>query len=436
MSKIYCGVVAPVNTVSGYGKHSVDIVKSLLKLNKFDIDIIPTRWGDTPQNALDKNNPEDYEILKRFVQGFKRQPDVFIQITVPNEFQPIGKFNIGVTAGIETTQASAQWIEGLNKMDLIIVPSKHAKDVFLQSKWQKQNSQTKQIEGELVCTKPIEVLFEGIDENIFKRINDNEIHQTINNELNKISENWVYLFAGHWIKGDFGHDRKDVSTLIKNFCETFAGIGNAPALLLKTSSANFSIIDKEQILNKIEKIRTQVMNNMNLSIDKIPNIYLLHGSLTDEEMNSLYNHPKVKAFVTFTKGEGFGRPLAEFSVTGKPIIASGWSGQLDFLHPNHTILVSGKIQQIHPSSVWENVLIPQSGWFYIDEEQAKAFLKDVRKNYDKHLERSRGQANHIKNYTLDKMTELFNKILDEKLPKFAQPIELKLPELPSLSELK
>ena len=40
------------------------------------------------------------------------------------------------------------------------------------------------------------------------------------------------------------------------------------------------------------------------------------------EMNEMYNHPKVKAHLTFTHGEGFGRPLLEASFSGKPIIST------------------------------------------------------------------------------------------------------------------
>ena len=50
-----------------------------------------------------------------------------------------------------------------------------------------------------------------------------------------------------------------------------------------------------------------------------PNIYILDGDFTNEEMNSIYNHPQVKAHVSFTHGEGFGRPLLEACISGKPL---------------------------------------------------------------------------------------------------------------------
>lgn len=419
----------PVETVSGYGAHSRDLAYSLLKIineENWEFVIIPTRWGDTPKNFLNPDISEHKLLLDHFLKpSINRQPDIFFQVTIPNEATPIGKFSILCTAGIETNMCSAEWIAGMNKMDMIIVPSNHAKEVFEKTTWN-QVGPNNQVMGTLKIEKPIEVLFEGIDEKIFKKKESNlEI-------IDQIKEKFCYLNVGHWVKGELGHDRKDVGTLVKLFLETFAGIGNAPALILKTSSATFSIIDRDQILKNIEQIRNMVMNQMNLPENKMPNIYLLHGSLTDEEMNELYNHEKVKAFITLTKGEGYGRPMAEFSVTGKPIIASGWSGQLDFLNKNHCVLLPGQLQKIHPSSVWQNVLIPESSWFYVDQNVTKEILKDCWKRYDDYSRISKKQAEYIKEFTLDKMTEKLDIMLEQYLPKFPKQIEIVLPELPNI----
>ena len=99
-------------------------------------------------------------------------------------------------------------------------------------------------------------------------------------------------------------------------------------------------------------------------------MYLLHGDLTEKEMASLYNHPKVKVHVSFTKGEGFGRPLLEASLSGKPVIAPGWSGHLDFLDPNDSILLGGHLNDVHDSAIWDKVIIKGSKWFDIDPNMA------------------------------------------------------------------
>jgi hypothetical protein len=160
-------ISCPVETMSGYGARSRDIVKALLKYDKYDVKIISQRWGNTAWNALDVNNEEDKKIIDCIWKQpqLPKQPDVWIQITVPNEFQPVGKFNIGITAGIETTICDPSWIEGLNRMNLNLVSSEHAKRVFEQSVFEKRNNQTNQVEVVIKLEKPIEVLFEGADLN-------------------------------------------------------------------------------------------------------------------------------------------------------------------------------------------------------------------------------------------------------------------------------
>ena len=163
-------VTAPVGTRSGYGAHSRDIVHSLLDLNKFDVKIMPVRWGNTSMNALNMEDPRDKRIIDCMMDGTQlpKQPDIHIHIVVPNEFNPIGKLNIGITAGIETTGCVPEWIQGLNKMDMVIVPSEFSKDIFMRTIFESQNDKTGQRGPDLKVEKPIEVLFEGADLNIYK----------------------------------------------------------------------------------------------------------------------------------------------------------------------------------------------------------------------------------------------------------------------------
>ena len=416
-------ISCPIDTYSGYGARSRDIVKALLKSDKYDIKIIPQRWGSTPFGFLQVDNPEHRQILECCWNQpqLPRQPDVWMQITVPNEFQPIGKFNIGVTAGIETTVCDAGWIDGINRMNLTLVSSEHAKRVFENSSFEQRDPNTQQVVRQIKLEKPVEVLFEGVDTSIFQKIdaiNDSEVWDM----LSDIKEDFNYLYVGHWLQGELGQDRKDTGMLIKTFLETFKGKKNCPGLILKTSTATYSIMDRDEILNKIQKIRSLVGKD-----NELPNIYLLHGELTDNEINELYNHPKVKAHVTFTKGEGYGRPLIEASVSQKPIIAPNWSGHIDFLDAEMSILLPGEIKQIHPSAVVQNMLIPESGWFTVDYKIASETLEDVYKNYNKYLDGAKRQAYRSRTeFSLDKMGEKLICIIDEKVPK---QVTLKLPQL-------
>jgi glycosyltransferase involved in cell wall biosynthesis len=415
-------ISCPIDTYSGYGARSRDIVKALLKADKYEVKIIPQRWGNTPFGFLKADNVEDKQILDCIWNQpqLPKQPDLWIQITVPNEFQPVGKFNLGITAGIETTICDATWIEGVNRMNLTLVSSEHAKTVFQQSAFEQRDNNTQQVIKQIKLEKPVEVLFEGVNTDIYQKIdavNDSEVWDIVED----IKEDFNFLYVGHWLQGELGQDRKDTGMLVKTFLETFKGKGTKPGLILKTSSATYSIMDRDEMLDKIQRIRVMVGG------EDLPNVYLLHGELTDGEINELYNHTKVKAHVTFTKGEGFGRPLLEASISQKPVIAPNWSGHIDFLDAEMSILLPGQITQIHPSAVVPNMLLPESGWFTVDYKKAADVLVDVYKNPKKYLDGAKKQAYRSRTeFSLDKMTEKLNSIIESKIPK---QVTLKLPQL-------
>ena len=428
MSKPLCIVSCPIDTYSGYVARSRDFVKSLIKAKdkEWDIKIIAQRWGQTPWNYLKDDIKEDVDLKSRIINALTmsvpKQPDVWIQITVPNEFQPVGKFNIGVTAGIETTICDPSWIDGCNRMNLNLVSSEHSKKVFQSSVFEQKN-QAGQIVNKIELKKPIEVLFEGADLNKYFKsdiLTDFDVYD----DLNTIKEEFCYLFVGHWLQGEYAEDRKNVGYMIKAFLEVFKNKKNKPALILKTSQGAASIMDRDTILRKIDDIRKTVAGS------KLPNVYLIHGDLTDEEINCLYNHPKVKAMVSFTKGEGFGRPLLEFSIIGKPIIASGWSGHMDFLSPDFSGLVGGKLNKVHPSTVVQNIILPDAQWFKPDDNQAGHALNDVFENYKDYAEKAKRLAYKNKqNFSLDKMTEKLDELIKQHIPEFPKQVELKLPKL-------
>ena len=428
-------ISCPIDTYSGYGARSRDIVKALLKSDKYDIKILPQRWGSTPFGFLRADNPEHKQILDCCWNQpqLPKQPDVWMQITVPNEFQPIGKFNIGVTAGIETTICDPSWIEGVNRMSLTLVSSQHAKTVFETSAFeQRDKNQGDRVVGHIKLEKPVEVLFEGADTNIYQKL-DKITNSEVGDVLDTVNEEFNYLFVGHWLQGEIGQDRKDTGMLIKIFLETFKGKSKKPGLILKTSSATYSIMDREEILDKINKIREFIGDDGTL-----PNIYLLHGELEDKEVNELYNHPKVKAHISFTKGEGYGRPLLEASISQKPVIAPNYSGHIDFLQQDQSVLLPGQLTPIHPSAVVQNMLISESSWFTVDYKKAAEILEDVYKNYKDYVEGAKRQAYRSRNnFSLDKMGELLISLIDEKIPKS---VALKLPtikkiELPKLKKV-
>jgi len=419
MSKPILVFQAPVATRSGYGDHSRDILKSLFELDKFDVKIIPTRWGNTPQDQIDPSTEFGQKILQNIVTQLQVQPDVFIQVSVANEFKRVGKYNIGITAGVETTIAPQEFIQGSNNMDLVITPSEFTKEVLVKTSYNQVDKNTKQKVGELKVEKPVEVLFEGVDTDIFSGKSDSSILDSIDTDFN-------FLFVGHWLNGDLGHDRKDVGMLIKTFCTVFKGLpkNQQPGLILKTSQAGFSVGEREGIVKKIDDLTKEYG-------DKCPPIHLVWGDLSESELNSLYHDVKVKAMISFTKGEGYGRPLAEFATTGKPIIVSDWSGFKDFLPKENTEYLDGELKNVHDTAS-NNFLLKEAKWFYVDYSKAAQKLFDIHKNYNTYLKKSKGlQSNILNNFSLPKMTEKLGQILD-KYVKVQKHIELKLPEIKKL----
>ena len=410
-------ISCPIDTYSGYGARARDFVKSILKLDKFDVKILSQRWGSTSRGFIKDNKKEWGFLEKLIVPGLQEKPDYWCMVTVPNEFQSVGKYNIGLTAGIETTNCDIEWVKGCNRMDLILTSSKHSKNSFLSSKYQNSENEKDIIE----VNKPIEVLFEGGNLDIYKIIKKFK-NKELYNQIDSISEDFAYLNVGHWMQGNFGHDRKNIAFTIKSFYETFKDKENQPALILKVCKVNASIGDKEEMQRKINDIRDSIEGK------NIPSIYLLHGEFTDEEMNELYNHPKVKAMVSFTKGEGFGRPLLEFSLIDKPIIVSGWSGHLDFLSKDYVALCGGKINPIDISAQVKGMLIKDSQWFDVDHNYVNHFFNDVVNNYDEWLTKAKNQGKISREkFNFNKMTNKISEIFGENLKELPKKMELKLP---------
>jgi len=411
-------ISCPIDTYSGYGARSRDLVKAIIETNQYDVRILSQRWGNTPWGFLDEN--PDWNFLKKHVlqsNQLPKQPEVWMQITVPNEFQAVGKYNIGVTAGIETTIAHHSWVEGINRMNLVLTSSTFSKKTLMESKYDAKDAQGRTT-GTLEVTTPIEVLFEGANTDIYKPINT---PSSVNFD---IKEDFAYLFVGHWMQGDFGEDRKNVGLLVKAFLETFKNKKKKPALVLKVSSVGCSYMDRDMQIKRLQDIR-DTCNTKDL-----PNIYLLHGEFSDSEMNEIYNHSKIKAMVSLTKGEGYGRPLLEFSLTKKPVIASDWSGHTDFLSKEFSCLIKGELKNVHPSAVVENMILAESQWFSPDHGAVGFFLKDVFENYSKYQNNANRQAYRSKTeFSYSKMASDLKNLLDQSFPEFPKEVKLELPKL-------
>ena len=418
MSKPILILSCPIDTYSGYGSRGRDVAKAIIELDQYEVKILPQRWGNCPWGFIDDH--EEWKFLNNYLfypnpQQKYPKPEIWIQITIPNEFMPQGQYNIGITAGIETTLCPAEWVVGCNRMNIVLGSSEHTIKVLKECKFQKADKNTGQVIENVELNTKTEVLFEGLNLNVYK-----PVKSTL--DLSNIRESFCYLFVGHWIQGDYGHDRKNVGVLIKSFCEAFKNKQQQPALILKTTHGVISKKDKEVTLRKIQEIKKTVKG-------KCPNVYLLYGEFSDEEINELYNHPKVKTMISLTKGEGFGRPLLEFTQTKKPIITTGWSGHLDFLKPEMTTLLPGTLGDMHQSAR-NNWFVEGAKWFDVDTMALGKALKESHKKYKQFLPGAREQAKYAReNFSYEQMKFKLKDIFNKNIPEFPKQVPLNLPDL-------
>lgn len=394
----------PVLTQSGYGVHTRQVLRALLLDGRFDVSVQATRWGETPFIYEDNDLIEKAKLLidkAEFERQNNTQYDVSVQISIPNEFEKLAKFNVGITAGIECDHVSPEWLLKVNeKLDVLLLPSKHSFDVFVNSKYNGNDGSV------LTLQKPTAIAPEGVDTAIF----NTELVDT--SEFDDIVPEFNFIYVGLGLDKSPGEDRKNVSELVKWFCEKFKGDENI-GLVLKTGIVNGSLMDFQMTQSRLADLKKAA------GADKFPRIKLIHGRLTDAQLAALYKHPKIKAFVSLTHGEGFGLPLLEAAACGLPVVATNWSGHLDFLTKDGKALfvpVDYKLAQIPKSCVWPGVLEEGTSWAYPNEADAKTKMFKVYKSYETPKKWADELATHVaENFSLQATGQRLTQLLNEAI---------------------
>jgi hypothetical protein len=381
-------VKGPVLSRSGYGEQARFAVRSLKEYeDRYDIYIIPTNWGqlswtweDTDERRWIDSVIEKtmiYESQSRNISGPERY-DISLQVTIPNEWNPeLAAYNVGYTAGIETDRVSPVWIHKCFQMNKIIVVSNHSKDVFYNSSYGMNDPQ-----GNLVGGLKIDKDDESHPEIVTVNY---PVKETKSEKFDyKFSTKFNFLTISQW------GPRKNLESTIGWFVENFKENPDV-GLVVKAAIRNTSIIDRSMTIDRL----TNLLNSDGLK-DRKCKVYLIHGDMTEEELNGLYEHNSIKGFINIAHGEGFGLPMFEAAYHKIPVIAMGWSGHVDFLYAPEKNRKSKKSKkemvpyfakvnhtmgQVQPHAVWKGVIEESSLWAYPVEKSYKTALQDVYENY-------------------------------------------------------
>ena len=142
-----------------------------------------------------------------------------------------------------------------------------------------------------------------------------------------------------------------------------------------------------------------------------PKVHLLHGNLTSEEVASLYHHPKVFGFISATRGEGYGLPLVDAAASGVPVLATNWSGHLEFLKAGLFTAVDYQLKNIPKNKIDNRIFFEGTKWAEVNEQDFKSKLRGLYNN----IETPKSNAAELKEIVQEKFSKKELKVLNQKL---------------------
>lgn len=384
----------PVLSQSGYGHQARFALEALRTSDELDIFIINTGWGRTSWLTEDDKFREWVDNkIKKTIPYIKNggQFDIFLQVSIPNEVEHNAPVNILYTAGIETTKVAPQWIEKAMGLTKMIVVSNHAKEVYNRTSYEAVDQNTGQRIPEFKNSTEIDVVNYGLEKKTRKKLKID------------LDYDFNFLTVAQW------GIRKNLDNTIRWFVEEFRE--DEVGLVVKTSTAKNSYMDRQHTEMRLKSILREYP-------DRTCKVYLLHGNMETEEIRSLYNHDKIKCYVTTTHGEGFGLPVFEAAQYRLPVVATGWSGMLDFLVDDNQVSlfqsVDYELKKVQQQAVWDGVIVPDAMWAYPKENSFRNCMREVYENYDSAAKQAEKLEKHLKkNFKLkDKHQEFLDSVME------------------------
>jgi glycosyltransferase involved in cell wall biosynthesis len=375
---------APVLTQSGYGVHSRQIARWLLSKPNIDVKFHALPWGTTPWHVnSDSENGLIGKIMHRTVDG-NFHADVSLQLQLPNEWNvSVGKYNVGITAGVETDKCNPVWLSAINSMNRVIVPSQHAANCFKN-------------------TGHVNVPMDVIPESYIDEISADSLP-----DLPNFSTDFNFLVFGQITGNNPHNDRKNTFYTVKWLCEVFKDNKDV-GIVIKTNSGRHTKIDRNLVKSLFNNLLAECRTG------PYPKIHLLHGDMNDKEVAALYRHPQIKALVSATRGEGYGLPILEAAASGLPVIATGWSGHLDFLNHGKFISLDYKLDEVHHSRVDGQIFLKGMKWANPIEEDFKRKVLKFKNGSAVPKEWAQDLAKKIKPlYSFESISKYYDSVLGD-----------------------
>lgn len=376
--------VGPALTQSGYGVHSRQVIRWLMSREDVDLRVLATPWGDTPW-LLNSDNENGLigEIMRRTVNK-QDAADISIQLQLPNEWNPnLAKTNIGITAAIETDKCNSNWPAFCKRMSTVVFPSEHAKASI---------TNVQEIENALVIP-------EAYHSSVTSPTNVNAF---------EFDTKFNFLIFGQITGNNPLNDRKNTFLTIKWLCETFKDNKDV-GIVIKTNAGRNSKIDRTIVTNMMNSLLNEVRKG------PYPKIHLLHGDLSNDDVSNLYSNPGIKALISLTRGEGYGLPTLEAAVAGLPVVATNWSGHLDYLKKGKFISIFYQLNEVHHTRIDDNLFVKGARWANPSEED---FKRKIKKFYDSPTTPTQWAKDLSEILKVEYSQEAINKLYDENLGKY------------------